>query len=354
MQSVAGRAVTVTVAYSQQPQAEMVWALDADDLAIPLYRVLSVTRTTEGDYEISALQYEPSKFASIDTGARLENRPISVIPITVVPPPESVSLSSHYAVEQGMAVSTMTIAWPAVVGAVAYDVEWRKDSGNWVKVQRTGAQSVDIAGIYAGQYLARVRSISAFENSSIWKSSMLTDLMGKEGLPPAVSYLIAISLLFGIGLKWGFPAGAEDTQRTEVWYGLVNDLQAATKLADLAYPQADYQMQSLAAGAQFFFWARLVDRTGNVGPFYPVVDGVLGQASAEAGPILDLIKGQVDESIIGKELNDRIDLIDGNGPGSVNDRISKVTDAMLYDPAKTYARGDTSVSDSNCSRQKGR
>ncbi|NWD74842.1 phage tail protein [Pseudomonas gingeri] len=340
VQSVAGRAVTVTVAYSQQPQAEMVWALDADDLAIPLYRVLSVTRTTEGDYEISALQYEPSKFASIDTGARLENRPISVIPITVVPPPESVSLSSHYAVEQGMAVSTMTIAWPAVVGAVAYDVEWRKDSGNWVKVQRTGAQSVDIAGIYAGQYLARVRSISAFENSSIWKSSMLTDLMGKEGLPPAVSYLIAISLLFGIGLKWGFPAGAEDTQRTEVWYGLVNDLQAATKLADLAYPQADYQMQSLAAGAQFFFWARLVDRTGNVGPFYPVVDGVLGQASAEAGPILDLIKGQVDESIIGKELNDRIDLIDGNGPGSVNDRISKVTDAMLYDPAKTYARGD--------------
>lgn len=90
VESVADRAVTVTVAYSEAPRAQLQWALDADDLAIPLYRVLRTRRTTEGDFEISALQYEPSKFAFIDTGARLEDRPISVIPITVVPaPPES-------------------------------------------------------------------------------------------------------------------------------------------------------------------------------------------------------------------------------------------------------------------------
>ncbi|MNP81148.1 hypothetical protein D3C76_1794330 [compost metagenome] len=62
-----------------------------------------------------------------------------MIPITVVPPPASVTLTSSYAVEQGLAVSTMTIAWPAVNGAVAYDVEWRKDNGNWIRLQRTGA-----------------------------------------------------------------------------------------------------------------------------------------------------------------------------------------------------------------------
>jgi len=348
VQSVAGRTVTVTTAYSQLPLPEMVWALDADDLAIPLYRVLSTTRTTEGNYEISALQYEPSKFASIDTGARLEERPTSVIPITVVPPPASVSVSSHYAVEQGMAVSTMTIEWPAVTGAVAYDVEWRKDSGNWIKVQRTGSTSVDIAGIYAGAYVARVRAVSAFENSSIWKSSMLTNLKGKEGLPPAVSFLATTSELFGIGIKWGFPAGAEDTQRTELWYGSANDLAAATKLADLAYPQADYRMQSLLAGARFFFWARLVDRTGNVGPFYPVKDGVLGQASAEAGPILDLIAGQIGKTELGKELLDEIDKISGTGPGSVDERltelrneIGELVDALEYSKDKSYAKDDT-------------
>ncbi|WP_233098941.1 phage tail protein, partial [Pseudomonas veronii] len=350
VQLVSGRQVTVTVAYSVAPSPELVWALDADDLAIPLYRVVSVARPEPGVFEISAVQYDPSKFAHIDTGARLEERPISVVPITVVPAPASVTLTSSYAVNQGIAISTMNISWPAVNGAVAYDVEWRKDSGNWIKVQRTGSTSVDVTGIYSGAYVARVRSVSAFEISSIWKSSNLTNLEGKVGLPPAVAFLTTTSELFGIGIKWGFPAGAEDTQRTELWYGPANDLSVATKLADLAYPQADYRMQSLLAGASLFFWARLVDRTGNVGPFYPVVNGVIGQASSQAGPILDLIAGQIGDTELAKEIMDQIDLISGSGPGSVNDRleqakqeledlIDQVTDALAYDPAKPYTVG---------------
>ncbi|MBS4090659.1 host specificity protein J, partial [Pseudomonas rustica] len=227
VQSVNGRSVTVTVDYSEPPIAQLQWALDADDLAIPLYRVLRTKRTTEGDFEISALQFDPSKFAYIDTGARLEERPISVIPITVVPAPASVALASTSSVVQGMSVATMTISWAAVDGAVGYDVEWRKDSGNWIKVQRTGLTNVDVVGIYAGAYVARVRAVSAFDISSPWRNSILTNLKGKEGLPPAVSYLTTTSLLFGIGLKWGFPAGAEDTQRTEIWYGRANSLEAA-------------------------------------------------------------------------------------------------------------------------------
>ncbi|GAB5336246.1 TipJ family phage tail tip protein [Pseudomonas fluorescens] len=351
VESVSDRNVTVTVAYSEAPAAQLQWAIDADDLAIPLYRVMRTARTPEGDYDISALQYEPSKFASIDTGARLEERPISVIPITVVPPPASVTLTSSYAVNQGIAISTMNISWPAVNGAVAYDVEWRKDSGNWIKVQRTGSTSVDVTGIYSGAYLSRVRSVSAFEISSIWKSSNLTNLQGKVGLPPAVAFLRTTGELFGISIKWGFPQGAEDTQRTELWYGPANSLSAATKLADLAYPQADYRMQQLKSGATLFFWARLVDRTGNIGPFFPVVNGVMGQSISDAGPILEQIKGQIDESSLAPALNGRIDLIDGNGPGSVNARnaqlrkdleaqIKPYVDALLWDATKGYAKGD--------------
>ncbi|UEH09746.1 phage tail protein [Pseudomonas sp. HN8-3] len=346
-----GRQVTVTVAYSVTPEPELVWALDADDLAVPLYRVVSVARPEPGVFEISAVQYDPSKFAHIDTGARLEERPISVIPITVVPPPASVTLTSSYAVDQGIAISTMNISWPAVAGAVAYDVEWRKDSGNWIKVQRTGSTSVDVTGIYSGAYLARVRSVSAFEISSIWKSSILTNLEGKVGLPPAVSSLTTKGELFGISVKWSFPAGAEDTQRTELWYGPANNLEAATKLADLAYPQADYRMQSLLSGATLFFWARLVDRTGNIGPFYPTVNGVMGQSVSDAWPLLEQVKGQIDESSLAPALNGRINLIDGDGPGSVNARneqlrkdleaqIKPYVDALLWDAAKAYSKGD--------------
>lgn len=338
VQLVSGRQVTVTVAYSVPPERELVWALDADDLAIPLYRVVSVARPEPGVFEISAVQYDPSKFDHIDTGARLEERPISVVPITVVPAPASVDITSNYSVDQGLAISTMNISWPAVAGAVAYDVEWRKDSGNWIKLQRTGATSVDVTGIYSGAYLARVRSVSAFEISSIWKSSNLTSLEGKVGLPPAVAFLSTTSELFGIGIRWGFPAGAEDTQRTELWYGQANDLSVASKLADLAYPQADYSMQALQAGAQFFFWARLVDRTGNIGPFYPVGNGVMGMASADAAPVLDLIAGQVGRTELGQDINDEIDKIPG-----LQAQIDALDGLSAYDPESVYLEGDLVV-----------
>lgn len=335
VQSVAGRAVTVTTAYSVQPEPELQWAIDADDLAIQLFRVLKTARTAEGEYEITGLEFNPSKFPAIDTGAKLEERPSSVISVTTVPPPASVTLTSDYAISQGLAVSTMTISWPAVEGAVGYDVEWRKDSGNWIRLQRTGTASVDVVGIYAGQYLARVRAVSAFDISSIWRNSMLTELNGKEGLPPAVSYLNASSELFAIGLKWGFPPGAEDTQRTEIWYSPSNDLSTATKLTDLAYPQQDYTFQGLKAGVSFFFWARLVDRTGNIGPWYPAGNGVLGQSSSDASPVLELIAGQIGESELGKEVIDKID--------GLQDQIDALDGLKAYDPGLAYAQGEMVV-----------
>jgi len=338
VQSVNGRAVTVTVAYSEPPIAQLQWALDADDLAIPLYRVLRTKRTTDGDFEISALQFEPSKFAHIDTGARLEERPISVIPITVVPPPASVTLASTSSVVQGLAVATMTISWPAVDGAVGYDVEWRKDSGNWIKLQRTGMTNVDVVGIYAGAYVARVRAVSAFDITSPWRNSILTNLSGKQGVPPALSYLTATPLLFGIYLKWGFPAGAEDSQRTEIWYGPTTSLGAATKLTDLAYPQSDFSMLGLKAGVTFYFWGRIVDKIGNIGPWFPIGTGVQGQSSGDASPILEMIAGEVGRTELGKDILDEIDKIPG-----LQAQIDALDGLEGYDPEATYVEYDLVV-----------
>lgn len=348
VQSVNGRAVTVTTNYSEPPLPQLQWALDADDLAIPLYRVLRTKRTTEGDFEISALQYDPSKFDYIDTGARLEERPISVIPITVVPAPASVTVTSNSVVSQGIAVATMTITWPAVNGAVGYDVEWRKDSGNWIKLQRTGMTGVDVVGIYAGAYVARVRAVSAFDISSIWRASVLTNLKGKEGLPPAVSFLTATPLLFGIYLKWGFPAGAEDTQRTELWYGPTTSLEAATKLTDLSYPQSDFSMLGLRAGVTFYFWARLVDRIGNIGPWYPIGMGVQGQSSADAAAILEMIAGQITETELGQDLLDEINKIPG-----LQDQIDALDGLSAYKPDQVYEKDQMVVADGHIFQAKG-
>ncbi|HGM5580732.1 TPA: host specificity protein J [Pseudomonas putida] len=348
VQSVSGRAVTVTTAYALQPEPELQWAIDYEDLAVQLFRVLKRTRTAEGEYEFTALEFNPSKFAAIDTGAKLEERPISVIPVTTVPPPASVTLTSGYAVDQGIAVSTMTIAWPAVEGAVAYDVEWRRNNGNWIRLQRVGITSVDVTGIYAGAYLARVRAVSAFDITSTWRDSMLTQLNGKEGSPPAVTSLTATPLVYGTRLKWGFPAGAEDTQRTEIWQSKTADREQAVKLADFAYPQAEHEIHGLAAGVGFYYWARLIDRTGNIGPWYPSGVGVYGQSSSDESEYDEYFRDKIGNGALYPGLRDRIDLIDGNGPGSVNERIGELrdeiddlVDALAYDPNKSYADGDS-------------
>lgn len=351
VKSVFGRLVTVMADYSELPEPECSWSVESADLAVMRFRVQTIEPQGLHQFKIAATQHEPLKYPAIDTGARIDPQPTSIIPPGVMSPPANIGIAARSVVSQGIAVTSMRITWDSVPGAIAYNVEWRKDSGNWIRLPRTGNLGAEVEGIYSGRYVARVSSINAMDVTSIWGSSSEVVLAGKVGLPPAVSFLTTSSELFGIGLKVGFPPGAEDTQRTEFWYGPTNDLAAATKLTDLAYPQADYRMQSLLAGATLFFWARLVDRTGNIGPFYPVLNGVMGQASSDAGPILEQIKGQIDETALGQHLNDRIDLIDGNGPGSVNGRIDaakdeleqligEVVDALEYVPSKAYALND--------------
>ncbi|WP_024640954.1 phage tail protein [Pseudomonas syringae] len=346
--SLAGRRVTVAASFSEVPEAECGWILEYDDLKTMQFLVRNITRPEWHQYQLECIQHEPSKFDAIDFGAVVDIRPISGIPVGVQAAPGAVFVTQHVVIEQGIAVTNMTISWDAAPGAVAYDVEWRWGSREWVKVPRTGEQSVDVPGIYSGQYMARVRAVSALNVSSLPATSLLTNLQGKTSLPPAVTSLTAASLIFGIKLKWTFPPGAEDTQRTEIWYGPTTDLAKATKLSDLAYPQSEHVMQGLLAGVTFFFWARLVDRTGNVGPWYPTGVGVMGQSGSDATPVLGLLTGQLTESQFGEHLLGRFDLIDGDGPGSVNERmeelkanIGEITDALVYVSTDAYVRDNT-------------
>lgn len=339
VQSVTGRTVTVTTEYSETPRAQSAWALDAADLAVQLYRVTRVSRPEPGVFEIAGVQYDPNKHGAIDTGARIEQRPVSVLPAGVQAPPTAVAVESFSYAEQGLAVTTLRAQWQAAAGAVAYEAEWRKDDGQWLAVPRTSALGFEVPGIYAGRYLVRVRAVNAIGVASLAAYSAETQLNGKEGAPPALASLTATPELFGIRLGWAFPAeGASDTQRTEIEYNTSPSAEGVMHLGDYAYPNNGHTMTGLAAGATFHFRGRLVDRTGNVGPWSV---WVMGQASVDAAKILDAIAGQISETELGQHLQDRLDLIDGSGPGSVNERLQQVADVLAYDPAKTYAAGET-------------
>jgi predicted phage tail protein len=351
VKSVLGRQITVLADYSELPASECSWSVESADLAVMRFRVQTIEPQGLHQFKISAIQHEPQKYAAIDTGARIDPQPISIIPPGVMPAPTGIAIESRSVVSQGIAISTMRIAWASVPGAIAYNVEWRKESGSWIRLPRTGNLGTEVEGIYSGRYVARVSAINAMDVSSIWGTSNEVVLKGKEGLPPAVSFLRTTSKVYGIGLEWGFPPGAEDTQRTEIWNNKANDLATAVKLADFAYPQANHEMQNIVPGTSLFFWARLVDRTGNVGPWYPAINGVNGQPSVDQAEYEPYFIGKIQASALGQQLFEEIGKISGDGTDSVNGRIeaakqqleeliSEITDAMVYDPAKPYGKGE--------------
>lgn len=300
VQSVNGRLVTVTTSYSETPQAESVWAVDADELAVQLYRVVSVADNNDNTYTIVGAYHDPDKYARIDTGARIDERPISVIPPGVQVAPENVLITSYSSINQGIAVTTLRATWNAVKNAIAYEAEWRKDNGNWVSVPRTSALGFEVPNIYAGRYLVRVRAINASDISSLWATSLETQLNGKEGKPPLPIGFKAEPLVFGIQLSWNFPDGAEDTLKTEIQYNDKDAEDGAMLLSDIAYPQRSYQQMGLSAGQSFFYRARLVDKSGNQGDW---IDWVLGESSTDVDWIADEVKKEIEQSEAFKEID---------------------------------------------------
>ncbi|ENZ0202380.1 DUF1983 domain-containing protein [Klebsiella pneumoniae] len=275
IQAVNGRRqITVTTAYSETPERECVWAVESDDLFLQQYRVTGVKENSDATLTITGVAHDPDKFARIDTGAIIDQRPVSVLPAGNQSPPDDIVITSRSVVNQGISVETMQVNWSAVSGAIAYEAQWRRNDGNWINVPRSSTTSFEVSGIYAGRYLVRVRAINAAEISSGWAYSEEKTLTGKVGEPLAPLALATRSLVHGVQVSWEFPTGSGDTLRTELQYSKNQDGSAPMPLSDVAYPGKSYQQMGLSMGAEFWYRARLVDRLGNESPWTGWVQGM--------------------------------------------------------------------------------
>ncbi|HFE3453094.1 TPA: phage tail protein [Enterobacter kobei] len=300
IQAVNGESVTVTTAYSETPQAEAVWVVESDELYAQQYRVVSVSDNDDGTFSITGAWHDPDKYARIDTGAIIDQRPVSVIPPGNQSPPANIVISSFSVVQQNISVETMRVSWDQAQNAIAYEAQWRRNDGNWVNVPRSSTTSFDVPGIYAGRYLVRVRAINAAEISSGWGYSEEKTLTGKVGNPPKpVGFIASENVVFGIELNWGFPANTDDTLKTEIQYSLTGTEDDAMLLADVPYPQRKYQQMGLKAGQIFWYRAQLVDRSGNESGY---TDWVRGQASIDVSDITDVILEEIKDSEVFKDL----------------------------------------------------
>lgn len=360
--NVNGKVITVTTNYSAIPTSELGWYVEKTTLKSQLYRITKVSwKDDEGKYEVTGIQYEDSKYAAVDSGARLESRPITSIPAGGQDGPTNITLSTFTFIEQTMAVTTMSVKWTPAAGAMNYEGQWRKDGGDWSNVGLTATAGFDVRGIYSGAYQARVRAINAIGTKSVWVESANTQLTGKVGAPPTLVAFATVSEVWGIRVNWAFQSGAEDGAYIQLQQALDVNGANTTDLSLVAYPAQTYLKSNMLGGVAQYFRGRLIDRTGNQSAWTPWTYGISEYGTDK---ILASITGEIERTELGQILlgeldQTKLDLgwmeaeISGleqqvqNDVADLNDtvyglqgQLQGIFSSPEYDATKVYASGD--------------
>lgn len=308
-----GDQLIVNQPFSSSPAADAVFVVDAGQLKLQQMRVVDLTfNDQDNTYTITALEYNPSKFDAVDTNAVLDTPVISLIPTGIVAQPKNIVVSSFDWVRQNQRITSMVVSWDTPVKAdgtpqpdiIAYEMQWKRDDNNWVNAPQSGLRSFQIDGIYEGDYLVRVRAINSGGASSLWSTSILTHLSGRQGEVPApVAFSATDDQVFAITLTWAFGNDTADTQYTEIQYSSNSTADNMQLLSTVPYPQRIYQQSGLKAGVTFFYRARLVDRLGNTSPWTGIISG---QSSFDTDAIIDVIDEAIRNTPEFGEIRDQI------------------------------------------------
>jgi predicted phage tail protein len=147
-----------------------------------------------------------------------------------------------------------------------------------------------VIGVYTGTYTARVRSRNAVGDASIWRYSSVTDVVGKTAPPPTVT-LSATGGQLEIVLNWVFPTASniDDTSYTEIWVSETSTFSDGHSQGTYAYPINTVTVTGLLPDKQLWFWARLVDKSNNVGAWSTP------PATAIGGSVTDLFQPVQDQ-----------------------------------------------------------
>jgi hypothetical protein len=118
---------------------------------------------------------------------------------------------------------------------------------------------------------------------------------------------------------------------------------ATAQTADYLGQGLSFTHTGLAFYTNYYYFIRSSNAYGKSAFLY-----VPASTSNDVSAYLAALAGKIEKSELGQILLGRIDLIDGNGPGSVNERIEEIkdeigdlVDALVYVPTDAYVRDNT-------------
>lgn len=229
------------------------------------------------------------------------------------------------------------LSWNQPAGIVSAYVVTVRQGGAVVQAHTIPATSsqCNISGLGSGSYTMSVAAIGPMA-----RSGEATITVSIDGPPMPEACVVQASIdsitLIPSNTLHGLNSGFYE-------YFFSTNPQAQASDAQYLGQGLTFTHTGLAFYTNYYYFVRSVNAYGKSAFLY-----VAAATSNDVGAYLEALTGQVTEAQIGKHLLDRIDLIDGTGPGSVNDRldelkdeIGEITDALVYVPTDAYLRDNT-------------
>lgn len=208
-----------TVAFSTAPNSQSVWVLSSSVLDAQLFKVIGVKEAEGLIFEVTALAYNPDKYAAIEQNLKFEPLQTSMLaPTTTQGPPRNMVITESL-YQSGLATvdGQMTIRWEAPAEArylSHYRVSWRPVSGNWTILPDEGTTSVTVGPILPGGVEVRVVAVNLAGVVSLALEGSAT-LLGKTAPPSDVTGFSIQSVGYASYLSWA-PIGDLDASYYEV------------------------------------------------------------------------------------------------------------------------------------------
>lgn len=253
--SISGSVITVSSAFSATPNVNAPWLFQNTTIAPTTWRVLSVQEQDQHQYAITALEYDSSKYGYVERGTPLQTRSVSVLGAPPEPP-TSLSFTESLYSNQSEIRSKLSAEWKPVEGISIYEVQWRKDSGNWT-IERVRGPVHEVLDTTPGVFEYRIYSINPAEQSSTTYLGGGVTALGKTAPPADVTGFTALlDPDIGVTLNWNASTDL-DLQGYEVWQG--SSWGTGTKIGLFQTTSAKI---GLLPNGTVTWWIRALDTSG--------------------------------------------------------------------------------------------
>lgn len=185
------------------PVPYAIWLITDSSLEPMLARVIAISQgENPGEFVISALEHNPSKYDAIEKGWKLVEQKTSVIDTVNVPKPTGFQVSeAPYQVAPGVQGLSLDVSWEGQ--GIHYEVTWKRDGKyptNWTTVT-TQNPLIELDNVRAGTYQFKIVAVSAFgKRSPAFETAYVT--IGKTAAPGDVANFKITNRTTDLLLTW--------------------------------------------------------------------------------------------------------------------------------------------------------